>query len=43
MAPLAPSEEALEVMLLGISMTFLQADPLQLSKEQPLKSDTEPQ
>lgn len=31
------------MLLLAISRAFLQADPLQLSNQQPLKSDTEPQ
>lgn len=36
-------EEALEMLLLAIPRAFLQADPLQLSIQQPFKSDTEPQ
>lgn len=42
-SPLAPWEEALEVMLFAISRVFPQADPLQLSNLQPLESDTETQ
>lgn len=43
MAPLAPLEEALEVMLFAISRIFPQADPLQLSNLQPLEYDTKTQ